>query len=98
MKTVNIIHYLAKGVSDKTVGRLGWETDQRNRDKLGHPLFSIPLRGMRAQCTVGPVQAKNQMEFSESRWGQRDHLKERDSRIPMQEKPKCLYLVDMFSA
>ena len=26
--------------SDKTVGRLGWETDQRNRDRLGHPRSS----------------------------------------------------------
>ena len=75
MKTVNIIQYLAKGVSDKTVGRLGWETDQRNRDRLGHPRSSKPHGGMRAQCTVGPVQAKNLVEFSEGRWGQRDHLK-----------------------
>ena len=42
MKTVNIIHYLAKSVSDKTVERLGWETDQRNRDRLGHPQSSKP--------------------------------------------------------
>ena len=101
MKTVNIIHYLAKGVSDKTVGHLGGKltkgtaTDWVTRGPLN--LLRI-RRGMRAQCTVGPVQAKNLVELNEGRWGQRDHLKEWDSRIPMQGKPKCLYLVEMFSA
>ena len=75
MKTVNIIHYLAKGVSDKTVGRLGWETDQRNRDRLGHPRSSKPKDMHEGSMYVGPVQAKNLVEFSEGRWGQRDHLK-----------------------
>jgi hypothetical protein len=34
-KTVDISHALAESMSDKTVGRLGGETDQRNRDRLG---------------------------------------------------------------
>ena len=35
MKTVNIPHALAESISYKTVGRLGWETVQRNRNTLG---------------------------------------------------------------
>ena len=35
MKTVNIPHASAESMSDKTVVRRGWETDQSNRDRLG---------------------------------------------------------------
>jgi len=33
--TVNIVHNFATSMCDKTVGSLDWETNQRNRDRLG---------------------------------------------------------------
>ena len=35
MKMANIPHASAESMSDKTIGRRGWETDRRNRDRLG---------------------------------------------------------------
>ena len=42
MKTVKVVHYLAKGMRDQTVGRHQRETVEWNRDRLGHPRLAKP--------------------------------------------------------
>ena len=42
MKTVTISNSFTKSLSYETIGRLDWETDQRNRDRLVNPRFSTP--------------------------------------------------------
>ena len=57
MKTVNVTNRFAKGVSDKTVGRLGWELAKRTATDwvTRGPLHLLRgRRGMRAQCTLEP--------------------------------------------
>ena len=60
MKTVKVIWYVpCQGSCDQTIGRSHWETDDENRDRLGHPrspkVYALGVDIMVAQCTVGPM-------------------------------------------